>query len=512
MSTFDTATPAPTTLDVQLRSGRVRGIPHPGGAAFLGIPFAEAPVGSRRFAAPVPVGSWNGMLVADRYGPTPQRRPFGDETTIPEPTIPGEATLSVNVFIPEIGEHAAGLPVFVWIHGGGFFAGSPASPWYDGRSFVRDGVVVVTLSYRLGFDGFGWIEGAPLNRGILDQIAALEWVQENIGAFGGDPARVTIGGQSVGGASVLTLLTSPRARGLFAGVISESGPTCGVPIAEAKAASFRMAEALGVTPDLDGYRSLSEEAILDKERDFNTLPTAPDFGTPVSELVDVMRDPAAATMDFAFSPVADGEVVALDMIGALGEGAGSDVPLLLGATRDEFAFPLPVRLAEIVEGLGSAGVPHEALAGFLADVAQTGERFARSRLGTSHLFRVPAVRISAARRKAGAGDRTWRYDFGWRSPVTGTASHCYEIPFAWDVLHAAGVAEQFGQAPPQELADRMHADWTEFITHGTASWQPAGGDDAGALAYGERIAYDPEAYAFEHAVISSARVDTGSDR
>ena len=108
------------------------------------------------------------MRDATRYGATPSGRPFSDKTTIPEPSIPGEDTLNVNVFTPAPGDRDAHLPLFVWIHGGGYFAGSPASPWYDGRSFNREGVVTVTLSYRLGFDGFGWIDGAPQNRGILD--------------------------------------------------------------------------------------------------------------------------------------------------------------------------------------------------------------------------------------------------------------------------------------------------------------------------------------------------------
>ena len=109
-------------------------------------------------------------------------------TAIPEPSFPGDATLNLNVFTPVPGEPDARLPVLVWIHGGGFKAGSPSSPWYDGRAFNRDGVVTVSISYRLGFDGFGWIPDAPHNRGLLDQIAALRWVQDNIAAFGGDPA------------------------------------------------------------------------------------------------------------------------------------------------------------------------------------------------------------------------------------------------------------------------------------------------------------------------------------
>jgi para-nitrobenzyl esterase len=147
----------------------------------------------------VPAQSWSGVRDALRYGPTPQRKALAEVTTIPEPSIPGDDILNLNVFTPR--PRAANgpeklLPVLVYIHGGGYVAGSPASPWYNGVAFNRDGVVTVSVSYRLGFDGFGWLPDAPPNRGILDWILALEWVRDNIGQFGGDPARVTIAGQS----------------------------------------------------------------------------------------------------------------------------------------------------------------------------------------------------------------------------------------------------------------------------------------------------------------------------
>jgi para-nitrobenzyl esterase len=158
---------------VRTAAGLVRGIQRDGSAAFLGIPFAQPPVGDLRFAAPAPALSWEGIRDAVAYGATPQRGETG-MTLIPEPSIPGEETLNVNVFTPDVDGR---LPVLVWIHGGGFVSGSTASPWYDGASFARDGVVLVTVSYRLGFDGFGDIEGAPSNRGVRDWLAALEWVQ-----------------------------------------------------------------------------------------------------------------------------------------------------------------------------------------------------------------------------------------------------------------------------------------------------------------------------------------------
>ena len=149
------------------------------------------------------------MRDALAYGPTPQRRAFAEVTLIPEPSIPGESTLNVNVFTPA--RPGAALPVLVYIHGGGYIAGSPASPWYDGAAFNRDGVVTVTISYRLGFDGFGWIADAPHNRGVLDGSSRSNGCAQHR-RLRRRPARVTIAGQSAGGGAVLALLGMPRAQ------------------------------------------------------------------------------------------------------------------------------------------------------------------------------------------------------------------------------------------------------------------------------------------------------------
>ncbi|MET0853633.1 MAG: carboxylesterase family protein, partial [Microterricola sp.] len=239
---------------VQTSAGAVRGFwreaPDAAGsrsAAFLGIPFAEPPIGEHRFAAPVPHRAWEGVRDAIEFGATPHREVQGEITLIPEPAFPGESTLNVNVFTPGPGE-ATALPVLVYIHGGGYVSGSPSSPWYDGAPFNRDGVVLVSVSYRLGFDGFGFIEDAPLNRGVLDWLLALEWVQENIAAFGGDPARVTIAGQSAGGGAVLTLLGMPSAQHLFHGVYSISGVPTSTTLDAAEAVGRTIAELGGVAP------------------------------------------------------------------------------------------------------------------------------------------------------------------------------------------------------------------------------------------------------------------------
>jgi len=206
---------------VKTRGGQVRGSVVDGVNTFKGIPYAAPPFGTRRFRPPQPVEPWSGMRDALVYGATVPKPPYFPpfDALIPEPAIPGEDCLNLNIWSPDLGQ--AKLPVMVWIHGGAFANGTGAI--YNGSRFARDGVVCVTINYRLGVDGFLYLGDGNANLGLLDQIAALEWVQENIRAFGGDPGNVTIFGESAGAMSVGTLLTMPRAAGLFRRAIAESG-------------------------------------------------------------------------------------------------------------------------------------------------------------------------------------------------------------------------------------------------------------------------------------------------
>ena len=208
---------------VKTRHGEVRGSVVEGVNTFKGIPYAAPPFGTQRFRPPQPVEPWSGVRDALTYGPTVLKPPYFPpfDTLLPEPAIPGEDCLNLNIWSPDLGE--AQLPVMVWIHGGAFANGSGAIDMYDGSHFARDGVVCVTINYRLGIDGFLYLGDGNDNLGLLDQLAALQWVQENIAAFGGDPGNVTIFGESAGGMSVGTLLSMPRAAGLFRRAIAESG-------------------------------------------------------------------------------------------------------------------------------------------------------------------------------------------------------------------------------------------------------------------------------------------------
>ncbi len=241
-------------------AGRLRGTRDGPALRFLGVPYAQPPAVSGRFAAPVPHPAWDGVRDALSYGAS-SAQPDRGVTIIPEPIIPGDNELNLNVFTPDLG--AARLPVLVWIHGGGYFGGSNASPWYRGDAFARDGVVLVSVNYRLGAAGFLEVPDAPANRGVRDLVRALEWVQENIAAFGGDPARVTIAGQSAGGGACATLTGVPAAAGLFRGVICMSGGAGLVQTPDGVAAvARRLGEHLGVPLSRATLEELSTETIL----------------------------------------------------------------------------------------------------------------------------------------------------------------------------------------------------------------------------------------------------------
>ena len=480
---------------VQTTSGNVLGIWRGPSAAFYGIPFAQAPVGELRFAAPVPARPWDGALDASAPGATPQRRPFGPVTTIPEPSFPGDSTLNANVFTPVPGDTRAHLPVLVWIHGGGFFAGSPSSPWYDGSPYNRDGIVTVSLSYRLGFDGFGWIEGAPSNRGVRDWILGLEWVRDNIAAFGGDPSRVTIAGQSAGGTAVMALLSSPAAQGLFARVIAHSGAGLSQSLEGAERIGRELAATVGVEPTVAGWSTLSEDEILDAQ----TAYMAPGGPPPASAAEYVATTLANRGVRLPFVPAVGDDLLPLGVVDAIRRGVGADKDLLSGTVAHEFtmgtlAFAEQWAGTDPAAALTEGGLPAEVAQAYVAAHPELPSAALKvGQLGTDLSFRIPTLNWSDAR-----ADRTWTYDFRWASPALGLAFHCLELPFAWDCLGAEGVTDVAGPHPPQELADQMHAAWVRFIATGDPGWDAWTGDNA--QVFGRE---QSDTYAISHALDSA---------
>ena len=439
---------------VQTDAGRMRGIADEGGAAFLGVPFAAPPLGPHRLAAPAPVEPWSGVRDAREHGPTAVQ-PEQGFTLIPEPVVPGDDCLNLNVFTPDPG--AGGLPVLVWIHGGGFVSGCNRSPWYRGSRFARDGVVVVAVNYRLGVEGFAAVEGAPPNRGVLDWLAALAWVQRNIAAFGGDPGRVTVGGQSGGAAAAVTLLRRPRARGMLDRVIAMSGTAVLTRHDEALDDTRRLAAELGVPATRDGLAAVPAAQVMATERGLAAERAGPAGG-------------------LTLRPLVDGDIIPERPLDALARGVGSDRPLLLGTTSEEANPALAIAADRIDEArlrrrLARMGLGDGAAVSYRDDLpAGAAPWQVLAAAVTDQMFRMPAARTADARAGATAG--TFAYEFRWRSPALGGvgAAHCVDLPFAWDLLDADHVPAVLGEAPPQPLAERMHRHWVDFVTAGDPGW------------------------------------------
>src|SRR5215475_14284865 len=343
---------------------------------------------------------------------------------MPEPNIAGDDWLNLNVWTPDVAGRA---PVMVWIHGGAFANGNSAVQMYDGYSFARDGVVLVSINYRLGIDGFALLPDAPPNRGLLDQVAALEWVRDNIAAFGGDPDNVTIFGESAGAMSVMTLLSLPRARGLFRRAIAQSGAAqVGAAPADARLVTGELSTVLGFDATAASLAGLP----LDK---LNAAQAA------VRDAMALAPDPARwgasiVRTSMAFPPVVDGEILPVVPQAALAAGKGADVTLLTGTNTEEFRFffvPTGMAAALTDEAmpfvLGGLGITPETAAVYQANRPGASPGDVACALVTDWFFRNPMFAAAEARLAAGGAAPTFVYEFGWRSPVQDLgAAHAVE--------------------------------------------------------------------------------------
>lgn len=485
-----------TDIVARTRQGRVRGTETPTGLRFLGIPYAAPPAVTGRFAAPAHHEPWDGIRDATRYGAT-ALQPDRGVTIIPEPLVPGDNCLNLNVFTPDLG--AAGLPVLVWIHGGGFTGGCNASPWYVGNSFNRDGVVVVSINYRLGAEGFLLLPDAPPNRGVLDWIAALEWVQENIAAFGGDPSRVTIAGQSAGGMACATLLGAPAARGLFRAAVCLSGSVPHGPDPEHAGQIARsLAGQLGAEASRDALEQVDDAALLAAQQAVMSQRLPEENAAALAARI---AGPA-----LPFAPVLDGEVWAQPVLDAVAAPANKHVAVLAGVTANEFSMMLRgagwvtrdllVSTLEAVTGRDAAQVDR-----YVGRHAGRTPAEIAGQVITDHTFRLPMHELLAAA-PAGFG-----YEFRWApeaGPFAGLSVHCLDLPFVFDLLSAEGVAQVAGNAPPQPLADSLHGAVTSFVKDLTPGWARYERDGRLTRIFGGRSqpesGLEPDPLAFERAM------------
>ncbi|MFC9803935.1 carboxylesterase/lipase family protein [Streptomyces bacillaris] len=437
--------------------GTVRGAVERGVAVFRGIPYAAAPVGARRFRGPEPPEPWEGVREALAFGPTAPKRPYAPplDRLLPDPEVPGDEWLNLNVWTPST--DAAGLPVLVWIHGGSLLHGSSAVPVYDGWAFARDGVVLVSVNYRLGIEGFGLFPDAPANRGLLDQLAALEWVRENIAAFGGAPDRVTVAGESAGAVSVAALLATDRAAGLFRRAVLQSGAPAALAPEAARGTTALIAKRLGVPATAAALAAVEPEALLAAQTGVTS------GGNPL-------------TGRNSFQLVVDGELLDRDPAEALRTGAASGVDLLMGTNTEEYRlWFVPSGLTERIGRLKlrlallKFGVPNATARIYRANRPDATPGELLGALATDLLLRAPLNRLADAR--VGAEGATYVYEFGWPTPVQRLgACHALELGFVFDTLAHPDTRALTGPDAPQELADAMHRAWVDFATTGDPGW------------------------------------------
>ena len=467
MTTFQM--PSAVQPVVRTAPGSVRGDAAAGVTAFKGLPYAAPPFGANRLRPPRPVERWTGVRNALAYGPMPPQLPYPPpwDVLIPERGTVGEDCLNLNIWTAEPG--SAGLPVMVWIPGGMFEAGCGAS--YDGAHFAREGVVCVTINYRVGAEGFLYLSDGDANLGLLDQIAALEWVRDNIAAFGGDPGNVTVFGQSAGALSIGTLLSMPRADGLFRRAIVQSGGAQQViPADEALKVAGRLAGKLGVAATRDAIAGVPVPRLLQAQAELKAeLVARPDPERWGREVVLSV---------LPWQPVIDGTVVPARPIDRIAAGAGAGVGLMVGSNLEEWNFFLApvgaierIPLEAVTAAIAAFGLPVDAtLAGYRAahPGASAGDLF--SAIQSDRCFRIPALRLAEARATGPAA--THLYEFAWRSPQFGGrlgACHGLEVGFLFHVLGEETQALA-GPNPPQALADAMRAAWVGFARTGNPGW------------------------------------------
>ncbi|WP_328648658.1 carboxylesterase family protein [Amycolatopsis sp. NBC_00348] len=489
---------------VRTENGVVRGLEIDGLHHFRGIPYAAPPFGPRRFLPPQPAADWDGVRDATAPGPAaPQVAEENPLGAVYAATETGEDCLTLEVWTPDPGH--ANLPVVVHIHGGGYIYGAGSLPGYSGRNFARDGVVHVGINYRLGIDGFLYLGEGHDNLGLRDQSAALAWVQRNIAAFGGDPARVTIFGQSGGGVSVMNHLALPASRGAFAGAIAQSGCSmASVDVDEAWRVTRQVARDLGVAPTVAGLSAVGLERTA-----------AASFKALKRYALGLVKGDRRALLLSPFRGVHGTEFLPANPVRSAGAAPG--VPLLAGTVRNE--------AAPLIEGIASVAGPVAPLIrlGLRRTLGMDAPTVRAYRDGPRHVrglaalveagwtdwgFRIPTIRLLEAR-----PEPSWLYEFRWQRegiPPGSGAFHAVDLPFVRDDLETvmalgAPAIDRFGSRPPRELARRVHADFVRFATTGDPGWPRYDRDGRTTMVYDEQSRVVQDAAGAERAAWNGRR-------
>jgi para-nitrobenzyl esterase len=480
--------------------GDIHGVIKNDTVLFKGIKFGHSP----RFLPPTEVESFKGLYEANKFGQVSYQTAgsLGGLLGGPEPDV-AEECLFLNVHTPAVDQNKR--PVMVWIHGGGFTGGSGSTPWYNGQSFVEKGnLVLVTINYRLGAlgflnvaDYFGQEYQSSGLTGILDQIFALKWVDENIESFGGDPNNVTIFGESAGAMSVGTLLAIEEARKYFNKAILQSGAgqNC-LSLGESKIITDTFIDLLKLDSPND-LLSVNPSLLLGKQE----LLSAELLKKQLS-----LSNSSRLMIGLPFQPVIDEYYLKQPTIESIGSGDAKDIPIVVGTNLDEWnlfslMFKSPDDTAKIKKRLSlMSNRADEIVQSYESEYPDLLPAQLWNKIMTDVIFTAPAVRL--LRTQLRFQKDCYRYLFSWKSTsLNGALGSCHalEIPFVFNNLGATGVSLITGDNAPQELADEMHSRWISFAKNGSPNldkdgldWPKYSNDNYAFINFNEETAIDKE--------------------
>jgi para-nitrobenzyl esterase len=480
---------------VQLPHGGIlKGALESGIAVYRGVRYAQRPFGKLRFERPAPVPAWVGVVPALEFAPASPQAPRESGSLM----FGGEDCLALNIWVPEESGEGCELPVMVWVPGGAYMRGDAAEPVYDGAAFARQGIVFVSVNYRVGIDGFMTVPGATPNRGLLDLVAALEWIQQCIKAFGGDASRITLAGGSAGGGAIACLMGMPIARGFFQRAILQSPSVAVHTAAEADVAAAAIAglldvpmtkealSAVSLPSAVAAVKRLADDPVLRKQFGFNTR----NF--------------------FPLRAVVDGEVlkaVPLQGMASSWQQWPPDFSVLVGCNRDEMRlYAVPTGLIEqttedgVKEFASDVGLPEEGISLYAEDPVTHAQRTPGETLcamQSDYFYRIPARKI--ARDASTVGVTAYLYEFSWPSHrFEGRlgAAHGLEIPFVFNQLVSAAGAEITGPGAPPALAQAMHEAWVRYVKQGDPGWLPHSGSSDGLMQFAAQSRFETSDWNF----------------
>ena len=483
---------------VDTKLGKVRGYRTRGVLKFKGIPYAAPPVGELRFSPPAPKEPWNGILDATEYGPIAPQPPsvllamFGGKVKQSE-----DDCLTVNVWRSETDQD--NLPVMVWIHGGAFVTGSGAD--LDGaRLALRGNVVIVSVNYRLGVLGFFYMPGKTANVGLLDQVAALKWVRDNIKAFGGDPSNVTIFGESAGSVSVCTLMAMPSAKGLFHRVIAQSGACHPMFYSNSrrKNASDQVLSNLNIKEgDIEALRKVPVDTLIKADPTNKAIQSGSTFASDAPTL----------------GPVVDGSTLPEHPLKALNKGYAKDIELLIGTNQDEvklwsaFSPNAPKvdeskmlkRTTNLMRSLGQDEKKAKQFINTYQQARDGKESTEPQDIVDAYLtdfaFRIPSIRLAEVQHVQ--QPKTYMYLFTWKVKLPGGikgAVHALELPFVFGLLSKKAIGIFPSKSEETEaISTKMMDSWTLFARSGNPNhneipeWPTYNSEKRSTMLFGKEI-------------------------